>query len=84
MLRLEDSPGVIQKGGRGPVNEFGQDSEKRKSCLLGGFLTEKKPKTELFLPQKWVLRRQKTGVSKEPDPVGDERQEVCAGWGFSA
>lgn len=28
MLRLKDSHGVIQKGGRGPVNEFGQDSEK--------------------------------------------------------
>lgn len=89
MLRLEDSHGVIQKRGRGPVNEFGQDSEKRKSCLVCVFVfvlffNRKKTKSKPFLLQKQVLSCQKTGLSNEPDPVVDQWEEVCTGWDFSA
>lgn len=41
MLRLKDSHGVIQKGGRGPGNGFGQDSGEGKIVGFVYFKQEK-------------------------------------------
>lgn len=71
MLRLKDSHGVIQERGRGPVNEFGQDSEKRFIYCLNRRKKKKKGRKNLSATE----RGPEPGLSNRADPVLEEWDE---------
>lgn len=75
MLRLKDSHGVIQERGRGPVNEFGQGSEKRFIYLLFKQKKKKGGKKKAERAFHAIERGPEPGLSNRADPVLEEWDE---------